>query len=315
MTTQNTKLIDISLIRQDGATQTRSALDAGHIEDIAEAMAGKDPHSVPPVTLFYDGQAYWLADGFHRVAAAMSLGRKKIAATVHAGTVDDAGDFACQANRAHGLKRSNADKRRAVESMLRRHPEWSDRRIAEHCGVGNQLVADVRDEVKDPSPDDGPQIRVGADGKSYPARVERPRPVAQAEPEQEPVPDPAPVVGKATPPRPKLVTDGAGRVVTDPEVIEALAEVPWFDDIANRLHAIKREILAKAETPVGAKLRANPIETDFKNIITAVRFARPFAQCPYRSCKTRGCDACKGTRWVNQDTWQNVPDRIKEAKP
>jgi len=47
---------------------------------------------------------------------------------------------------AYGLRRNNADKRRAA-TMLLTDAEcamWSNRRIASHCGISPGLVADVR---------------------------------------------------------------------------------------------------------------------------------------------------------------------------
>jgi len=61
------------------------------------------------------------------------------------------------------LKRSNADKRKAVNLLLR-DDEWaakSDRWIAEKCGVHHQLVARLRN----PQLDDSSSSRTGRDGK------------------------------------------------------------------------------------------------------------------------------------------------------
>lgn len=47
---------------------------------------------------------------------------------------------------AHGLRRTNADKRRAVMTLLRDEEwgGWSDREIARRCGVGHQMVSPLR---------------------------------------------------------------------------------------------------------------------------------------------------------------------------
>ncbi|MCL2000844.1 MAG: hypothetical protein FWG74_05375, partial [Planctomycetes bacterium] len=69
-----------------------------------------------------------------------------IPAEVRSGTFRDALLFAAGANAGHGLRRTNADKRRAVE-MLLGEPEcvgWSNEQIARHCRVGPHLVAEIR---------------------------------------------------------------------------------------------------------------------------------------------------------------------------
>src|SRR5450755_183395 len=49
----------------------------------------------------------------------------------------------------HGLRRTNADKRRSVETLLgdEEWQKWSNREIARKCGVGNDLVDRCRLEV------------------------------------------------------------------------------------------------------------------------------------------------------------------------
>ena len=44
---------------------------------------------VDPVVVYYDGTHYYLFDGFHRVAAAMKVGRKRPQAEVVLGTLAD----------------------------------------------------------------------------------------------------------------------------------------------------------------------------------------------------------------------------------
>jgi hypothetical protein len=101
----------------------------------------------PPVILFTDGgDFHWLGDGFHRVFAVRKAGLSEIAAEVRAGTQRDAVLFGIGANSAHGLPRSNADKRHAV-ALLLADPEWSqwnDREIARRIQVGNGFVSRMR---------------------------------------------------------------------------------------------------------------------------------------------------------------------------
>jgi hypothetical protein len=50
------------------------------------------------------------------------------------------------ANAAHGLRRTNADKRRGAQTLLRDEEwsQWSDREIARQCNAGPHLVAEIR---------------------------------------------------------------------------------------------------------------------------------------------------------------------------
>jgi hypothetical protein len=132
----------------DSRLQPRAALDAETVDDYSAKYQADEP--MPAVTLYFDGHTYWLADGFHRVAAAERIGLDVLMADVRAGTFRDALLFAAGANAGHGLRRSNADKRRAI-GMLLADPEcstWPDREIARHCQVNHETVAAVR---RDPS--------------------------------------------------------------------------------------------------------------------------------------------------------------------
>ncbi len=131
-------------IRIDGGTQSRVALSEEYISELAQALSEGD--ILPPIILFYDGSEYWLADGFHRYHAVKKRGQETIASEVKQGTRRDAILYSVGANARHGLRRTNADKRRAVETLLSdsEWTAWSDRAIARQCGVHHQMVGIVR---------------------------------------------------------------------------------------------------------------------------------------------------------------------------
>lgn len=136
--------VRVSKIRTDGGTQPRSTILQDVVEEYAAAMV--DGAEFPPVTVFYDGTDYWLADGFHRVAAAEAASRSDIDCDIRQGTRRDAILFSVGANATHGMRRTNEDKRRAVRVLLE-DPEWSqwsDREIARRCGVAHPTVAALR---------------------------------------------------------------------------------------------------------------------------------------------------------------------------
>lgn len=159
--------IKISKISYDGSTQSRVAINESVVADYAEAMTAGTV--LPPVTLFFDGSDYWLADGFHRYHAHKKIGALEIDADVRNGTKRDAVLFSVGANGTHGLQRTNADKRRAVETLLAddEWSQWSDREIARQCSVGNQLVGDVRRAICVNHTDAPIARKVERNGKTY----------------------------------------------------------------------------------------------------------------------------------------------------
>ncbi len=161
--------VALDTLRLDGGTQARVAIATLVVDEYAAAMQGGAVF--PPVIVFRDGEALWLADGFHRVYAAIQLGKTTISATIHPGTRRDAVLYAVGANARHGLRRSNADKRRAVQLLLDdpQWRQWSNREIARRCGVDEGLVRKVRAAV---SADDPQMTRLAARaGTVYPIRT------------------------------------------------------------------------------------------------------------------------------------------------
>lgn len=137
----------ISQIRTDGGTQSRAELNNAVIEEYAEAM--RAGITFPPLTVFYDGAEYWLADGFHRIAAAGGAELDRVAVEIRQGTREDAQWHSYGANQEHGLRRSNADKQRAAQAALK-HPNsgaLSDREISRHIGVSPSFVSQWRQKL------------------------------------------------------------------------------------------------------------------------------------------------------------------------
>jgi hypothetical protein len=145
--------LSLDNIRLDGGTQPRAELHDDVIADYAELMAAGV--KFPPVIVFFDGEQYWLADGFHRVQAARRFAPEQpIDAKVHQGAVSDAQWYSYGVNQKHGLRRTNEDKARAVRAALT-HPKsshLSDTAIADHVGVARMTVLRHRQEVKSPEP-------------------------------------------------------------------------------------------------------------------------------------------------------------------
>lgn len=138
------KVLNLQAIRIDGGTQSREQINQECVSDYTELV--KEGVEFPPVRVFFDGTDYYLADGFHRYFAHMNAGKASITAEVFNGTLRDAILSSLGANANHGLRPTNKDKRKAVQTMLDDF-EWSDfsdREIARACHVSHVFVATIR---------------------------------------------------------------------------------------------------------------------------------------------------------------------------
>lgn len=160
------KPVPLDAIRTDGGTQSRMGLNNETVQEYGAAL--ESGAEFPPIVLFHDGSDYWLADGFHRFHGHRSVGRVSVTAEVHQGTQRDALLHSIGANASHGLRRTNADKRRAVQMLLNDMDwcRWPENRIALHCNVSRSLVRSVMDEVH-PAEKQDAVVEVVRNGKTY----------------------------------------------------------------------------------------------------------------------------------------------------
>lgn len=143
------RTVATGLLKLDNRLQCRESVPQEIIEEYEDAW--KKKVTFPPVAVVQvDGEMY-VTDGFCRVLAAQNVGKSRIEAIVTVGTWKDALRAACGANAAHGLRRTNADKRKATEIALREFPDESDRAIALMVGVSHTYVQNLRKPTKEAS--------------------------------------------------------------------------------------------------------------------------------------------------------------------
>ncbi|MES1024904.1 ParB N-terminal domain-containing protein [Gloeocapsa sp. BRSZ] len=155
-----TSYLALDEIRRDGGTQPRAAIDLKHVKLLEEQI--EDGKELEPIVVFYDGEAYWLGDGFHRYAAHNNQGIEAIACVIYQGTCREAVLYSVGANADHkpALPRSREDKRRAVITLLQ-DPEWgkwSDRVLARCCKVDHKTVGKIRSSLTGEFPSDTERI-------------------------------------------------------------------------------------------------------------------------------------------------------------
>lgn len=164
----------LSEIKLDRDTQVRASVDEETVRRYYEIMVDEQARDrFPPILMFRDPDGrLWLADGHHRVTAALRRGLNSILAIVRPGMKSDAIWEAIKANGRNGLHLGRADVRQAVTMALETFPNKSTTVIAEAVGCAQSYVVKIKNQVitSDNPMDTEPRMVVGKDGKSYPAR-------------------------------------------------------------------------------------------------------------------------------------------------
>lgn len=147
-----------------GDSPRRDGVDPSHVRTLVEQEAG-----LPPILVHRETMR--VLDGAHRVQAAKRRGEAEIDATLFEGDAETAFVVAVQANIAHGLPLSLADRRAAAGRILLTHPQWSDRAIAAATGLSATTVRTIRDS-QPAECGSVPAARIGRDGRRRPIDAE-----------------------------------------------------------------------------------------------------------------------------------------------
>ena len=142
------------------ATQVRTKLNKDVIDAYSEDMKAGD--IFPAIDVFAEdgSERYILADGFHRLFAAIHAELPEIEVELHEGGLVDALIFALGANCGHGLRLSNSDKIHAVKMALKNPEirEHTQQEIADICRVTRETVNRIsRRELLDDNGEVEPQ--------------------------------------------------------------------------------------------------------------------------------------------------------------
>lgn len=338
MATETINLADLRPI------QTRAETDAATIEEYAEAA--QRGAKFPPVSVIADAEAntFWLWDGVHRMEATRRLGKKCIRANVQGGTYADALRLALGANATHGLRRTNADKRKALDMAWKnRRTVWprednadpSAEILADVCGVSlrtaKAYVAMLQPvqkiEVERPSTSanergsadvqpvqiapverrNPPPVRrvFGKDGKTRTIAPIRPIATAKTAPQ---APSRAPAYDHAA----GVATDRFG-VEIPMQIRGAFKAETVRDEIETHLRTaanlLKRAMDEK--DPSVAQFRQADL-IDLQNAVRTAKFTKPYCVC--RICQGNGrgsCSACHETGFQTQAQYENNPKEFK----
>lgn len=131
--------LPVSDIEMDPAIQIRDSNDEETIQRYMDSF-----EQLPPIDVFETAGGVLVADGFHRLAAAIRLGRPTIGVTMHRGTYNDAAEFAATANVRNGRQLTKDERNRGIQRLKQIHGDaWSQGRIAKAMGVSQPTVSQV----------------------------------------------------------------------------------------------------------------------------------------------------------------------------
>lgn len=146
-TFQNIGVLSLDRIRLDPKLHLRYELSQEYVDKYAQSMRYSD--FFPPCVVFYDGQDFLMADGFHRYHAMKRAGIDEMTVDARKGNWDDAFAFALRANHHHAPAPTDEDVRYAVTAALKHRPDYSNQKTARLCRVTASFVQEVRQSFSD----------------------------------------------------------------------------------------------------------------------------------------------------------------------
>lgn len=141
--------IKLDRLVADARYQQRASEDSTAIKELVNAY--KDGEYIPAIEVVNTGEKYIIIDGFHRYAAAAEAGLDYIECAITEGTEREAFTLSLGANANNkALKRTNADKRKAVMTALQDEylKKFSARQLALICKVSHSYVNSISNELK-----------------------------------------------------------------------------------------------------------------------------------------------------------------------
>lgn len=314
--------LQVANIICDPKTQMRVEWHEAVVAEYVDAMR-KD--EFPPPVVFTDGKDNWLADGWYRLAAHKAMKKSTVLCEMRKGGLEDAILYAAGANARHGLRRTNADKERAVRTILEKYQDKSAAWIGATCGVSHQFVLKVKERMGIKA-----ELVKGTDGKQYPPKkgppkkknatkppVVAPKKTVEFDPDEEieeidedaandalqqANAEDADETEVGTLPEKaaeseEVILDGAKNAVPkslrhifDPE------HLLEFDAVQTKISELSKMIGILKAKKWGKRIDVSHINTYLTAIRDAVRNARPHATC--KSCDGAGCADCNSDGWV-----------------
>lgn len=278
-------------IRIDGKTQQRE-LDETVVKEYMEAI--KAGAEFPAMSVVTDGKDNWLWDGFHRLFAYRKLGKDYAEFEISKGTRRDAVWKSYNANLKHGFRRQPGTSKEIVRKILA-DAEWSKislSEIARHVGVSTSFVSREKEDMGKSATERDAKVTVTRKGRKYQQK-------SQDSQHQEPE-IPLDAKGKPIPKHLQAVFGRAG-------------EIKQHITYMNQMVRDIKEAQGKNDI-LWVNCKLDRLRSDVGNLRSSLKFAIPFAVCPYcgGDINNEDCGACNGHGFVNELQWIACPDEMKE---
>lgn len=150
-----TEEIEIASIVRDVVVRAGAGVNRATVAEYAAAMQaieeavkkGKEAKPFPLPVCYRDRNVTRLADGAHRIEAAIALGATTVKVEIRVGGRKEALQYAVTSGRTHGLRFSTRDKQHQCEIFLKTYPNMKDRAIGRELGVDHKTVKAARDRL------------------------------------------------------------------------------------------------------------------------------------------------------------------------
>lgn len=286
--------VAVTDVTVDAALQSRVDVRPDVVDEYAEALdLGA---TFPPLRVCLVLGRMMLVDGYHRHAAYI---RREVEVckveVVESCDMRRAAWIALGANADHGMRRTKADRERAITRALTDYPDKSHRAIAQHVAVDHKTVARVWGDIERARAEREPERR-----GEFPTSPEKRK---DSKGRLQPATKPAP---RVDPPRiepPAVIAPPVVEVLAvlsaPPVVPETVPEPPKgaeVDEYADHIRLLSRRMAAAFK---GTHLEPNGAFAHLKRAEDALRMAAP-VDCP--TCDGRGtkCRSCAGRGWVTR---------------
>lgn len=288
-------------------------IDADTFNDLVDSMRSRGFDVSHPIVLF-EGK---ILDGRNRYRAARVAGVEPVYREFE-GSVEEAAEFSLREN-LHRRHLTPGQRALIVDDLVRfipadrpktyktsaaqicaancsddvsKKPKRIERIAAKHA-VSPRVVVAARELKRIASPEVVKEVKEGRqslNGALLKARA---------------------AVKAAEEPKPPVELDEAKRPI-HPAALEALtSDRAKFRKLILSIHAAKRAAKELSTTPAGRLLRWDALETDFENLTRMLRFSAPYTSCPMGDPCDEQCRLCRGTQWITETQYENLPREFK----